>query len=850
MNHTRRSVLALVCVLALLLGCVPALAAQEDYRWEAGADGVTLTAYLGSSASPAIPTELDGKPVTAIGDGCFQGLLCLKTVHVPEGIARIGDYAFECCGNLRKVYLPDSLREIGEGAFSGCSALTLADMQDGVERIGRGAFLCCDSLVTIELSAAQQALGDFSFAWCGSLARVCFGGSGLTAVPDRTFYQCAALTRVVLPESVEVIGKRAFSHCASLTSFYHGTELRSLGEYAFEDCESLATADVKAPMLPRGVFSGCGKLEWFRVADTVRSIGGEAFARCGVRSFSLPASVTELAADAFRGVYPDSVSVDADSETFAEVEGSLCTKDGKTLLLACPGMDDEGEPMTTYAVPDGVEVIDSFAFEGRILQEVTLPASLREIRAYAFASAQIESMDVPASVEVDPKAFDDPGAPEEDGAEPLSAKDETGTVVETVSAAGDRSIYREEDYASFKAIDEDEFDAWSEEYLAYCAAHGSPVTQATIPYIMRYKGEVVPHFMAMTAVQNHDPDMWAQAADLFGDDFEQLYLVMNHGLFTELGRGKMPDDLVLYSGVYDSQLMAAAGTDHVPTQAELIDAIGSTFSDPVMISTTPNAPVACGFGDTLFIIYASREAMEAQGAVNIDAVAHTTEQEILMSANAQYRVLDVGTMTVTHQDPWAEEPETLERNYVRVELLAPDAPNPFVDVADDAFYHDAVLWAVRSDVTTGMDDTHFAPDGEATRAQIVTFLHRAAGSPAPKSAETDFIDVPSDAWYAEAVRWAVEQGITKGTGDKTFSPDKVCTRAEIVTFLFRAAGSPAVTEQTSPFDDVPAGSWFETPVLWAVERQITNGVSELLFAPDKTCTRGEAVTFLFRSSHL
>ena len=94
----------------------------------------------------------------------------------------------------------------------------------------------------------------------------------------------------------------------------------------------------------------------------------------------------------------------------------------------------------------------------------------------------------------------------------------------------------------------------------------------------------------------------------------------------------------------------------------------------------------------------------------------------------------------------------------------------------------------------------------------------------------------------------MKQGITNGTGEKTFSPDKVCTRAEIVTFLYRAAGSPAVTEQTSPFDDVPAGSWFETPVIWAVERQITNGVSDLLFAPDKTCTRGEAVTFLFRAN--
>ncbi|MBQ3262007.1 MAG: leucine-rich repeat protein [Oscillospiraceae bacterium] len=847
MNHTRKTLLALVCVAALLLGCMPVFAAQTDFRYETGADGVTLTAYLGNSASPAIPAELDGKPVTAIGDGCFQGLLCLKTVRIPEGIARIGDYAFECCGNLRKVYLPDSLREIGDGAFSGCSALTLVDMQDGVRRIGRGAFLCCDALVTIELSPALESLGDFAFAWCDSLARVRFGGSGLTAIPDRAFYRCAALSRISLPERVASIGKRAFSGCESLKSFYHGTPLTHLGEYAFEGCEAIENLTVSAPELPRGVFSGCAKLDWFSVADGVKSIGSEAFLNSGVTNISLPASLTALAPDAFRGATPDSVYLDAENEAFSEAEGSLCTIDGKTLLLACPGRDDEGAPAGTYAVPDGVEVIESFAFDGRILSEVTLPASLKEIHAYAFAAAQIERMDIPEAVAVDPKAFDDPGAPTEADASALSAQDAVKTEVKTTSAAGDKSLYREEDFKDYLAIDEAEFDAWSEDYLKYCDEHGSPVTQETIPYIMRYKGEVIPHFMAMTAVQNHDPDMWAQAANFFGDDFEQMYLMMNHGLFTELGRGKMPDDLVLYSGVYDSQLMAAAGTDHVPTQAELIAAIGSTFSDPCMISTTPNAPVACGFGDTLFIIYASREAMEAQGAVNIDAVAHSSEQEILMSAHANYRVLDVGTMTVTHQDPWAEEPETLARNYVRVELLAPETPNPFVDVADDAYYHDAVLWAVRCGVTNGVDDTHFAPDGEATRAQIVTFLYRAAGSPAA-SAKIDFTDVPHDAWYAGAVRWAVEQGITNGTSEKTFSPDKPCTRAEIVTFLHRAAGSPAAAGQTNPFTDVPAGSWFEAPVLWAVQQKITNGVSEKRFAPDKTCTRGEAVTFLYRAN--
>lgn len=175
----------------------------------------------------------------------------------------------------------------------------------------------------------------------------------------------------------------------------------------------------------------------------------------------------------------------------------------------------------------------------------------------------------------------------------------------------------------------------------------------------------------MTAVQNRDPAMWAEAAGIFGDDFEQLYLMMDHGLFTELARGKMEEPLMLYSGLYDSQLMAAAGTDVLPTQQQLVDAIGSTFTDPIMISTTTDPGIAAGFGDTLFIIYASPEALEGLGAVCIDAVVHSQEKEILMNHNARYRILDVGNMAIQHQNPWEDEPTTLYRHYVKVELLKP-----------------------------------------------------------------------------------------------------------------------------------------------------------------------------------
>ena len=147
-------------------------------------------------------------------------------------------------------------------------------------------------------------------------------------------------------------------------------------------------------------------------------------------------------------------------------------------------------------------------------------------------------------------------------------------------------------------------------------------------------------------------------------------------------------------------------------------------------------------------------------------------------------------------------------------------------------------------VTDGMTDTTFAPDAACTRAQAVTFLWRANGSPAPKTAKNPFADVPAGEWYTEAVLWAVENGITDGTSDSTFSPDDTCNRAHIVTFLFRSENGKAGTK--NPFADVPAGEWYTEAVLWAVAEGITDGVDETHFAPMSDCTRAHIVTFLYR----
>ena len=171
--------------------------------------------------------------------------------------------------------------------------------------------------------------------------------------------------------------------------------------------------------------------------------------------------------------------------------------------------------------------------------------------------------------------------------------------------------------------------------------------------------------------------------------------------------------------------------------------------------------------------------------------------------------------------------------------------NFFYDVPNNAYFYEAVKWAVKNGITDGVGDNLFAPEQPCTRAQIVTFLWRAAGSPEPKGAASGMTDVVSGSYYEKAVAWAIENGITTGTTTSTFSPDATCTRAQAVTFLARALKAKAAS--AAEFSDVPTGSYFADAVAWAAANGVTEGIGGGLFGSDNDCTRGQIVTFLYRA---
>lgn len=206
------------------------------------------------------------------------------------------------------------------------------------------------------------------------------------------------------------------------------------------------------------------------------------------------------------------------------------------------------------------------------------------------------------------------------------------------------------------------------------------------------------------------------------------------------------------------------------------------------------------------------------------------------ASGSKIKVKDKGDGKFTFTMPASKV--TVSAEFAEIETL------DFADVSTDAYYYEAVKWAAKKGITGGTGDGTFNPNGSCTRAHIVTFLWRAAGSPAPKST-VSFADVPAGSYYAKAVAWAVENGITLGTGDGTFSPNATCTRAQSVTFLYRAMGTAPTT--VNGFTDVTADAFYADAVAWAVESGVTNGTSASTFSPNNGCTRAQIVTFLYRT---
>ena len=318
---------------------------------------------------------------------------------------------------------------------------------------------------------------------------------------------------------------------------------------------------------------------------------------------------------------------------------------------------------------------------------------------------------------------------------------------------------------------------------------------------------------------------------------------------------KIPKDLSRYTTAsVDALNQAKDAVDRTKSKAEQaeVDAMAQEINDA--IAALEKKPSSSSSGSSRPRYDVTTPSKPENGSVTVDPERARSGSRVTVTVtpDSGYKL---GELVVTDKD--GKKLELTDKGNGQYTFTMPSGKvevaaefvkeveiSPFADVATDAYYYDAVKWAVEKGVTNGVSETLFGPDQACTRAQIVTFLWRAAGSPEPKSGSS-FADVAADAYYAKAVAWAVENGITKGTSETTFHPDETCTRAQGVTFLYRALGKLAAAQ--AGFTDVAADSYYADAVNWAAENGVTKGISETLFGPDGSCTRAQIVTFLYRA---
>lgn len=673
---------------------------------DAGDGGIKLTGYTGQDTKLVIPDTLDGKKVTGIGDGCFSGNPWPERVYVPEGVVKIGDYGFECCSHIEKIYLPDSLREIGNGAFSGCGVLTLADFSDGVTSIGDGAFMACQSMTRIALPADLQQLGKFAFAFCNDLTDVSFRGNKLTAIPERAFDSCSNLEVIDLPNSVTTIGKRAFYNCDILRRI-NGNALKEVGDYAFERTE---VYDISGA-LDDDVTLGFGV---FARNETDRynkdSFSGDE------KQTDLPGTAT-LTEGVFYGSPINGIRMySSDHDNYKVIDGSVYTADGKTLFVYFPTELNENyeyektseAEQKIFHVPEGVTRIAPYAFFECGLEQIYLPSTLTEISDHAFTRSGIapdpgmltdyDGNEITAETEgitFGSNAFDkwslDPEVPAESTKVAITAAggaaDNSGTAVNgpfpdsytMTSLAGDKSLYRAEDFDGYSDIT-DRFSEWCREYIEKNKSimpFDMQMKLLVAMYCSMYKSDQ--HYNQMAVALNGDTDWAPEALRISGHEYEDMYLMADHGVSTELHRAQVHDDLVLYSGITDAFVNRIAGATPGTqvTADDLIAAIGSEYEEKAMMSTSASFKVSYGFtGDygVMAIILASDDALNSLGTFCLDCFkgsdGNNGELELLLDAGARFKVLDVGT---AEAEVWGQPGKC---TYVMMELLE-DEKDPF-----------------------------------------------------------------------------------------------------------------------------------------------------------------------------
>ena len=798
------------------LSAIEVAAANPNYS---GDDGVlcnkaktqVLQCPCGKTGSYEIPVT-----ATAISEAAFENCDKLTGLTITGNVLSIPDFAFRGCTGITELTLPGSLKTIGWAAFTGCTGLEQIRIPEGVTEIASGAFSGCTGLKAVKIMSKNCVIAERDDTLGVPGSTIIFGHKGSTA---ETYARNAGYTFKELSQEDDpcALGHDfgEWAQTKDPTCTEGGARTRTCARCNFVEVQTIealghdwdeGTVTVEPTETAPGVRTytcrRCGETKTERIRPTGSTLPEDIdftnpddaakFALAGQQQSTIEAGKGLTLVSTQGGVEPAKQNIaEADHDVV-----KVTVADDWTATL-------EVEFSAGSAANGYYQFFAFFASQGGDNQNMC------GIRGGDGAMQNFERHDGAITHE------------DEDGVNSTPGFASAGTYFLRIEKAGD-------DYTCYRSADGKEFT----EMFAY---KDSGIEADEI---------IIDAYTGMT---------------------EGYQFTLKSLTFTDGGADVPPavDKTALEKAIRDYEFITT--TNYTPESAEAFQAAvaaGRAIRDKADATQTEVDAAAQAILDA----YAALEPLppEADKTALVTAITNA-EAEMLRedvdftpeSEAALIAALDAAK--AVNNDPDAAQAEIdkaaadLNAAIDALEIIPDEPPEDFLfdDVKDEGkFYFAPVYWAYYADpqITNGVDATHFGPDNACTRGHVVTFLWRAAGCPAPEKAETPFTDLKPGAFYEKAVAWAVEKGITNGKTATSFAPDDPCNRGQIVTFLWRFALEEDPKSAETPFTDLKPGAFYEKAVAWAVENEVTNGLTATTFDPDATCTRGQVVTFLYRAT--
>ena len=813
----------------------------SDDGWENYAKGP----FAGCSSLKTVEFA-DG--ITNIPDGLFAGCNGIESIEIPDTVTEILDHAFKNCSNLTSITIPNSVANIGTQAFYGCTSIVNVAIPNSVTRIEDSVFWGCKNLASIGISNSVISIGRGAFSSCTSLTSVEIPNS-VTSIEGWAFSNCTSLKSIAIPNIVTNIGSNAFDGCTGLisadiqsrtisTNAFEGcTSLKSvdikasesIGNYAFKDCPNIETVNIKScSTIGEYAFQGCAKLKSLTLPTDLKTIGQFAFKDCNsLETLNIP-SVETIAASAFSGCTGlTSVSLPKNVKTIGNAAFRYCDniKDvyyaGSETEWKTIDIQPYNEPITNATIHYAGET-----HTHNYKAVVTAPTCTEKgytTHTCSCGDSYVDSYtnalghDYKNGECTRCHAKDPNQTHTHDYKSTVTAPTCTSAGYTTYTCTGCGHSYKD----NYK-------DALGHDYkngeCTRCHAKDPNHT-----HTHDYKSTVTKPTCTEKGYTTHTCSCGDSYKDSYKDALGHLYI------FGKCIRcGEKEDSSETHKHDYKSRVVEPTCTEGGYTLLEC--ECGKSYE------TLHTKALGHEYKDGLCLRCGAK-----------DPNAHTHKYvETVTKPTCTEKGYTTYTCSVCNDSYKGSYTDSLGHSYVGGVCTRCGAKDPnykpavsFIDVPSDAFYANAVKWAVENEITTGVGNNRFDPNGQCTRGQVVTFLWRAAGKPTV-SANVSFSDVQPGAFYYEAVKWAVANGITTGVGGNRFAPNDTCTRGQVVTFLHRAENSPAASTISS-FTDVPSTAFYYNAVNWAVTNGITNGTGNGRFSPNDTCTRAQVVTFLYRA---